>query len=104
MKKENISLPKAFNKKEEDNEECVEEEENSEDEGLNVKGLIAIIIDSPNGMCKSDDSHTVKGSSLNLGKTFYLDNGSSRHMTGFKSPLTNFAEKDGPMCWVLRFL
>nr|KAJ0209859.1 hypothetical protein LSAT_V11C400218290 [Lactuca sativa] len=48
-----------------------------------------------NGICDADGSHVVKGSTLNPGETWYLDNGSSRHLTGYKSLLMYFAEKDG---------
>lgn len=60
------------------------------DEGLNVKGLMAVINDSPDDMCGADNSRTVKGSNLNLGQTGYLDGGISIHMIRFKSLLMDF--------------
>lgn len=51
MKKENISLTNVFLAKQEDREEWVQEEEESEDQGLNVKGIMALINDSPDDMC-----------------------------------------------------
>ena len=78
----------------------MEEEDTSEDEGLSVKGLMALISDSPDGnhnMCDTDTSQVVQEWSQNLEHTWFLDSGCSRHMIGFKSLLTYFAEKDGPM-------
>ena len=100
MKKETISLPKSFMAKQEDREEWVNDEETFEDDGLDVKGLMTFNNDSPDGninMCDTDISQAVQGSSQNLEHTWFLDSGSTRHMTNLKSLLTDFVEKDGPM-------
>lgn len=57
MYKENLTLPKAFIAKQEEQEEQVHEEETSEDEALNVKGLMALVDDSPDDICDTDGSH-----------------------------------------------
>ena len=69
MKRENIPLPKSLMAKQEDHEEWVEEEETSEDEGINAKYLMDLIKDSLDDnhiMCGVDTSQTVQGSSQNL--------------------------------------
>lgn len=63
MKKDNISLPKAFIVKQEEPEEWMEEEETFEDEWLNVKGILALINDTPDGdssKCDVDTSQAVQ--------------------------------------------
>lgn len=98
IKKENISMPKTFIAKPEDCEEWVEEEDTYEDEGIKFKGLMDLIKDSLDGvlkMCDTDISQVVKESSQNLEHTRLLDNGCFRHITGLKSHLTYFVEKDG---------
>ena len=67
MKKENISLPKAFIAKQEEFEKWVEEEETSKDEGLNVKGLMDLVndaLDDSLNTCDIDSFHVVKESKM----------------------------------------
>lgn len=63
--KENISLPKAFIAQQDESKEWIEEEETSEDKGLNVKGLMTLINDvtySKSRRCDADTHQAVKES------------------------------------------
>ena len=95
MKTKNISLLEAFIAKQEDHEEWVDEREISKDEALNVKGLVDLVNDSLDGLCDIDGSHGDTESSPSLVQTWYLDNGSSRHLTDYNFLQKCFTKKDG---------
>ncbi|CAI9294852.1 unnamed protein product [Lactuca saligna] len=77
---------KSFIVNQEDHDEWVDELETYEDEVLNIKGLMAHVIDSPDGICNADGSYAAKTSlSLTLMHTpidmLYYDHEIRRRIT-----------------------
>ena len=71
----------------------MEEEETYGDDVINVKGLLALINDSPDGdlnMCDIDTSQVVQESSQNQEHTWFLYSGCSQNRIGLNSLLADF--------------